>query len=118
MKLIMAALCAFILPLSSHALDAKLTLQNNLYDEGAKYRLLFGVGLYQKLIQQTALNIWTGTGSEPFDHRDDADWFIAKGQVDMYFGNLTIAPGYQYRQLLGENLTREYFYLRIDYKLF
>lgn len=117
MKYLAIIICLFS-SLSAQALSSKLTFQSNLYDQGAKYRPLVGIGIYQKLIQQSALNIWTGTGSEPFDERPDADWFIAKGQVDLYFGNWTIAPGYQYRHLFSDNLSREYFYLRIDYKLF
>lgn len=118
MKLFLALLTS-LMASPTYALDAKLSLQGNVYDQGQHVRPLVGLGLYQKLARNVAINAWTGMSEEPFDHREDATWFVAKGQFDIYHGPWTFAPGYQIRHLFMDDPTsREYFYFRVDYKLF
>lgn len=118
MKCIIVSLFLIFCSTSVQALDGKLTLQNNFYDGGKHYRPLIGLGLYQKITKHTAINAWSGMSEEPFEHRNDAAWWVGKAQVDFYFGRFTISPGYQMRHLFRQGEDRDYMYVRVDYKLF
>lgn len=95
----------------------KLTLQENLYDQAKKPRSMFGLGWYQPLMEGAALNTWLGVGSEPFEVKEDVDWFTAKSQVDMIFGRFTLSPGLAYKYAMPYDEGKVFPYIRVDFKI-
>lgn len=119
-KLIIASLiCLGTVPAFA---SGKITLQNNLYDEGKTYRPMIGFGVYEKLTKKLHLNAWTGYGIQPLEVKDDVNWLVAKAQVDMEMGKrLVVSPGYQYKHLFGDSDTpsedHHIPYFSLSYKL-
>ncbi len=116
MRFILAVLTVF--SVTSHA-SLKLTAQLNGYDTFQHPRPMLGLGFYQPLMRDIALNTWAGVGDEPFDIKPDVVWMTAKAQVDFKWGSWTIAPGYAYKHA-GEpyNYGRDYAYIKVDYQIF
>lgn len=103
-KIIIAALiCLGATPAFA---SGKITLQNNLYDEGKTYRPMVGLSVYEKLTKHVAVNSWLGYGIQPLEIKDDVNWLVGKLQADLKFGHkVTVSPGYQYKHLFGDSDT-------------
>jgi hypothetical protein len=103
------------------AAGGKLTLQNNLYNNGTTYRPTVGFSVYQPLLKGLAFNGWTGYGVMPLEETDDTKWFVAKAQLDFELAgklkNLTVSPGITYKNIVNENFDDKIGFLRLDYKL-
>jgi hypothetical protein len=101
--------------------SGKLTLQNNLYNDGTTYRPTVGFGVYERLFKGLAVNAWTGYGVMPLESSDDTEWFVAKAQIDFEMAgklkNVTVSPGIQHKQIVNEDFSDNIGYLKIDWKL-
>lgn len=96
----------------------KITLQNNFYEGGKKYRPMIGLGIYEPIFGGVvAFNSWTGYGNQPFDLSPDVDWFTTKNQIDIHIKRLTLSPGFQYSFVLPHKEERNWVFLKLDYKL-
>lgn len=114
-------LCAFVGVQSNQAqASGKITLQNNFFDEGREYRPTVGFQIYEKLTRGSAFNFWTGYGAQPLEalnYDDNTNWYVAKGQLDLYFGRFTISPGVQYKKIIDDSFDDTHGFLKIDYKI-
>lgn len=97
--------------------SGKLSVQGNWYEEGKAVRPTIGFSVYEKLIGKTYLNAWTGYGTQFLETHDDVNWYIAKAQVDMRFGNLTASPGLTYKKLVDDHFDDVIPYFKVDYQL-
>lgn len=98
--------------------SGKISIQNNFFDQGKKYRPMIGLGIYEPIFGGAlAINSWTGYGNQPFDLSSDVDWFTTKNQLDFYFGKLTVSPGFQYSFVSPYKEDRSWLYMKLDYKL-
>lgn len=113
MKLFIATL---LLSLSAFA-GGKLTLQNNLHNDGKDYRPMFGLSIYQPLFWKMSFTSWTGMGEQPFDMKEDVQWFTSKNQVDFRINKWTVSPGYQYSEIITYKENRSFAYVKVDYQL-
>lgn len=94
----------------------KLTLQNNLHDDGKTYRPIIGFSVYEKVFRNVALNSWMGYGiQEPA--QDNLNWFVAKAQFDFPFKKVVVAPGVQYKNLISTHDQDVMPYIQISYVL-
>lgn len=120
MKKILIAL--ILVPMTSFA-SGKITLQDNVYDNGETHRQMVGLNVYESLKnvlpmgKYLAVNAWAGYGVMPLEVKGDVDWLVAKAQVDMYFGKITVSPGYQYKMLPGESHREHIPFIKFDYVL-
>jgi hypothetical protein len=121
-RLLAALLVMFAFVFSTPVMaSGKLTLQNNFQNNGKEYRPMVGLGIYEK-VAGSALNLWTGYGKQwVAGERDDVDWYVAKGQVDIpVLNRLTVAPGIQYRKAMSEHSISKQdttLFVRLDYQL-
>jgi hypothetical protein len=98
--------------------SGKITLQNNLYNDGKTYRPMVGFGVYEKLVRSIHLNAWAGVGNQPLEVRDDVTWLVAKVQADVRFGKrITVSPGYQYKNILSMHHSEHVPYFALSYQL-
>lgn len=99
--------------------SGKITLQNNFYNGGKDYRPLIGLGIYEPILfkGKVAVNSWTGYGNQPFDLNPDVNWFTTKNQIDFHLSKITVSPGYQYSFVWPYKEERQWFYVKLDYKL-
>lgn len=101
--------------------SGKLTLQNNLYNDGTTYRPTVGFGVYERVAKGLAVNAWTGYGVMPLESSDDTEWFVAKAQIDFEMSGrlkrLTVSPGITYKQIINEDFSDKIGFLRLDWKL-
>lgn len=98
--------------------SGKLTLQNNFYNQGKDYRPMIGLGIYEPIFGGgVAFNSWTGYGNQPFDLNPDTQWFTTKNQIDFHMKRLTVSPGFQWSYVWPYNEERNWFYVKLDYKL-
>lgn len=112
----MKTLIALLLIGSSAFAGGKLSLQNNMYNDGKDYRPQIGFGIYQPVFGM-AFNSWTGYGEQPLEAKRDSNWFTTKNQVDLFVGRMTISPGVQYIKAMSYDDQRTYAYLKLDYQL-
>lgn len=111
-------LCASFLFTSGAQASGKISLQNNFFEGGKKYRPMIGLGIYEPIFGgSVALNSWTGYGNQPFDLNPDVDWFTTKNQIDFHFKRMTLSPGFQYSFVSPFGEERSWVYFKVDYKL-
>lgn len=116
MKLLTAI--AILLTATMAQASGKLSLQNNLYDDGRTYRPMVGLQVYEKLSKTLAVNSWMGYGVQPLEVRDDVNWFVAKAQVDVYMKRFTVSPGLQYKNILSGDGDQDFIpYIKVDYTI-
>lgn len=116
LSLILVGFCLF--SGASAEASGKITLQNNFFDGGKKYRPMIGFGIYEPLFAGTvALNSWTGYGNQPFDLNPDVDWLTTKNQIDFHLSRFTLSPGFQYSFVSPFSDERAWVYVKLDYKL-
>lgn len=94
----------------------KLQTQGNFYEKDL-VKPQVGLSYYEKLWKFTAVNAYAGYGNIPEAELSDINWYVAKAQVDIYWGKFTIAPGYQYKAGHPGGDEVHHPYIRIDYKL-
>lgn len=117
MKFVFTLLVLFTpLACSQAFASGKISLQNNFPDGGKAYRPLVGFSVYEPVTKYAALNFWTGFGQQFVEEREDVNWLVTKGQVDIFAGKFTIAPGVQFKKASGVEHDVMGF-VRIDYKL-
>jgi len=103
--------------------SGKITVQDNAYENGKVHRPMVAFGVYQNLKdvlpmgKHLALNLWTGYGVQPLEVKDDVNWLVAKGQLDVIFSKVTVGMGVQYKDIIGEDVQDVIPYLKVDYKL-
>ncbi len=98
--------------------SGKITLQNNFFENGQKYRPMIGLGIYEPMFGGlVALNSWSGYGNQPFDFNPDANWMTTKNQLDFHIKRFTISPGFQWSYVLPYEEERSWVFLKVDYKL-
>lgn len=120
-KLLMLAI---LLSCTGAMARGKLSLQNNLYNDGKTYRPTLGFSVYEPFLKGVALNAYAGAGSAPDEDpknvrwSTDAHWAVAKVQLDFQgshkLDGWTISPGLGYKTLIGEEYSDSYGFLRID----
>jgi hypothetical protein len=116
MKLLIS-LCLVFCSLTSYA-TVKLSAQANMYNKANDTRPQVGVSIYQPMMKNIALNVWSGVGVEPFEDKKDVTWYGTKGQLDFLNGNWTLSPGIMYKDIKGNYDSRSFMYVKVDYKLF
>ena len=116
MRFMIAILILFMSTFSFASL--KLSTQANLYDKGHNTRPQVGLSWYQPIMRDIALNTWAGYGNEPFEIKDDVNWFGAKAQLDFRWKRVVVSPGVIWKHLEPSNAERSYGFLRVDYVIF
>lgn len=116
MKLLTAI--AILLTATMASASGKISLQNNLYDDGKTYRPMVGFQVYEMMTKTIGLNSWVGYGVQPLEVKDDVNWLVAKVQADVFMKKFTVSPGLQYKNILSGQGEDDFIpYLKIDYKL-
>lgn len=97
----------------------KLQAQANGYDNGENTRPQVGVAYYQPIIKnKVAINSWAGTGIEPFMTKEAVRWSAAKVSMDFYIKDLTLGLGVQHKDIQGADNSRNYTFVKLEYKVF
>lgn len=97
--------------------SGKLSLQNNMFNDGKDYRPMIGLAIYQPLIWKMSFTSWTGYGIQPLETKDDVNWFVTKNQVDFRYNKWTFSPGYHYQEVLKPRENKSYAFIKVDYQL-
>lgn len=123
-KLLMLAI---LLSCTGAMARGKLSLQNNLYNDGKTYRPTLSFGVYEPFLKGVAVNAWAGIGAVPDDDVDkahwgsDTQWLVAKLQLDFQGSHSlegwTFSPGVSTKKLLNEDFQDNVGYLKVDYQL-
>lgn len=112
------ALSFFTLPRPAHA-SLKASVQSNWYDSAKNDRFQYGLNWYQPLgfQKRLALNSFLGYGTEPFELKGDIDWTVFKTQLDIIYKRFTLSPGYAYKHTDPLDISRDYAYIKLEYKI-
>lgn len=116
MKYLLATIVS-LFAITSHA-SGKLSAQVGAVDnDGGRLQYQLGLGVYEKITKRSALNMWSGFGTQSLVEKEDVTWVKTKAQVDMYFGKWTVAPGIELAYVHPYDEARSMGFIKVDYKL-
>lgn len=76
----------------AHA-SGKLMVQENRFFNTHKYRPQVGIAIYQPMFGPFAYNSYTGYGTQDFEVKPDANWYVTKHDFEMNLGALMVGAG-------------------------
>lgn len=98
------------------AASGKISLQSNMYENG-KVRPLIGLSVYERILGTVAFNGFAGYGVHELEIRDDVQWAIAKGQLDVRMQKWVVSPGIQYKWLPDTDVKQALGFVKASYDL-